>query len=78
MEGGAGAVGVGETDVPFTTPLIFNPGGLTCGANPGSTVVEDYDGPFRFTGTLHKVTVDLSGELITDSESEMRLHMARQ
>ena len=69
---------VGETDVPFTTPLIFNPGGLTCGANPGSTVIEDYEGPFRFTGTLHQVTVDLSGDLITDSEAEMRLHMARQ
>ena len=67
-----------ETDAPYTTPLIFNPGALTCGANPGSTVVDDYEGPFRFTGTLHQVTVDLSGELIVDSEAEMRVHMARQ
>lgn len=38
----------------------------------------DYSSPFRFTGSLHKVTVDLSGELIIDSESEMRLALARQ
>ncbi|WP_330355966.1 hypothetical protein [Streptomyces chartreusis] len=69
---------VGETDLPVTTPLMFNPGGMTCGANPGSAVTDDYEPPFRFNGTLHTVTVDLSGELITDHESEMRMHMARQ
>jgi arylsulfatase len=68
----------GQAEIPITTPIAFNPGGLTCGANPGSPVTPDYRSPFRFTGTLHTVTVDLSGELITDSESEMRLAMARQ
>ena len=34
--------------------------------------------PFPFTGTLHTVTIDLSGDLITDTESEMRMAMARQ
>jgi hypothetical protein len=34
--------------------------------------------PYRFTGTLHTVTVDLSGELIRDPEAELKLHMARQ
>ncbi len=38
----------------------------------------DYPSPYRFTGTLHSVTVDVSGELIIDSESEMRAAMARQ
>jgi arylsulfatase len=51
---------------------------LTCGANPGSTVTDDYQAPFRFTATLHTVTVDVSGDLITDTEAEMKLHMARQ
>ena len=69
---------VGDADAPMTTPIAFNPGGLTCGANPGSAIVDDYEGTFRFTGTLHSVTVDLSGELITDSDAEMKLHMARQ
>jgi arylsulfatase A-like enzyme len=69
---------VGESDMPVTTPITFNPGGMACGANPGSAVTPDYRAPFRFTGTLHSVTVDLSGDLIVDAESEMRMHMARQ
>ena len=69
---------VGNAEAPTTVPLAINPGSLTCGANPGSPVVEDYEGPFRFTGTIHRVIVDLSGELITDPEAELRLHMARQ
>ena len=69
---------VGNAEVPVTTPFAFNPGALTCGANPGSPVTPDYVGPFAFTGTLHSVTVDVSGELITDDEAELRLHMARQ
>jgi arylsulfatase A-like enzyme len=88
MEHGRGAPGrlqlyvdkklVAETQAPVTTPFILNPGALTCGANPGSPVAPDYTSPFRFTGTLSKVTVDVSGELIHDTESEMRVAMARQ
>jgi arylsulfatase A-like enzyme len=69
---------VGQAEFPVTTPIAFNPGGLTCGANPGTPVTPDYHAPFRFTGTLHTVTVDLSGDLITDAEAEMRMAMARQ
>ena len=69
---------VADAEAPETTPFLINPGALTCGANPGSPVTPDYPSPYRFTGTLHSVTVDVSGELITDSESEMRAAMARQ
>ncbi|MFD9324058.1 arylsulfatase [Streptomyces sp. NPDC060053] len=69
---------VGQSDMPVTTPIAINPGGMACGANPGSAVTPDYQAPFHFTGTLHSVTVDLSGDLIVDAESEMRMHMARQ
>lgn len=69
---------VGQSDMPVTTPIAFNPGGMACGTNPGSAITPDYQAPFRFTGTLHSVTVDLSGDLIVDAESEMRMHMARQ
>ncbi|WP_406511225.1 hypothetical protein OG851_01330 [Streptomyces sp. NBC_00161] len=69
---------VGQNDMPVTTPIAINPGGMACGANPGSAVTADYQAPFHFTGTLHSVTVDLSGDLIVDAESEMRMHMARQ
>ena len=69
---------VAQEEFPVTTPVAYNPGGLTCGANPGSPVTPDYHAPFTFTGTLHTVTVDLSGDLITDTEAEMRMAMARQ
>ncbi len=69
---------IAQAEFPVTTPIAFNPGGLTCGANPGSPVTADYQAPFTFTGILHTVTIDVSGDLIVDSESEMRLAMARQ
>ena len=69
---------IAQDEFPVTTPVAFNPGGLTCGANPGSAVTADYRAPFPFTGTLHTVTIDLSGDLITDTEAEMRMAMARQ
>jgi arylsulfatase A-like enzyme len=69
---------VGNADTPLTTPFMFNPGALTCGANPGSPVTPDYEGPFTFTGTLRSVTLDVSGELIHDPEAEIRAVMARQ
>jgi hypothetical protein len=56
----------------------FHPGALTCGANPGSPVTPEYEGPFAFTGTLNTVTLDVSGELIDDPEAELRMHLARQ
>jgi arylsulfatase len=69
---------VGNAEAPVTTPFMFNPGGLTCGANAGSPVTFDYTSPFRFTGTIKTVTVDVSGELIHDPEAELRAHMASQ
>ena len=45
-----------------TTPFVLNPGALTCGANPGSPVTDDYASAVKFTGTIHSVTVDVSGE----------------
>jgi arylsulfatase len=69
---------VADVELPMTVPILLSPGGLTCGANPGAPVDPDYPVPFRFTGVLHQVTVDLSGDLITDSEAELRVAMARQ
>ena len=68
----------GNAEAPVTTPFILNPGALTCGANPGSAITDDYASPFKFTGTIHSVTVDVSGELIHDPEAELRMHMVRQ
>ncbi|MGO8948803.1 MAG: arylsulfatase [Ktedonobacterales bacterium] len=69
---------VGVAEIPVTTPIAFNPGGLTCGANPGLPVTPDYPSPFKFTGTIYRVTVDVSGDLIKDGEAELRLAMARE
>ena len=69
---------VGDAEIPVTTPLLFNPGGLICGANPGLPVTPEYSSPFKFTGKIYGVTVDVSGDLIRDSEAELRMVMARQ
>ena len=69
---------VGNTEAPVTTPFVFNPGALTCGSNPGSAVTPDYLSPFHFTGTIEHVTVDVSGELIEDTEAQLRVALARQ
>jgi arylsulfatase len=70
---------VGEIEIPATTPIAMGlAGGLVCGANPSSPVTPDYKPPFKFTGTIHSVTVDVSGEMITDKEAEHRAIMAHQ
>ena len=69
----------GQGDLPVTIPLdIGITDGLTCGRDDGSTVTADYPSPFAFTGTLEKVVVDVSGELIEDKSAEMRSVMAHQ
>jgi arylsulfatase len=47
-------------------------------ANPALPVTPEYSSPFKFTGKIYGVTVDVSGDLIKDSEAELRLVMARQ
>jgi hypothetical protein len=69
---------VGDAQAEVTTPVILNPGARACGSNPGSPVTDEYASPIRFTGMLHRVTVDVSGELVLDPESELRAHLARQ
>ena len=70
---------VGQADFPVTTPIACGlAAGLACGVNPGSPVTPDYEPPFKFTGTLHNVTVDVSGELTEDQEAKHRAIMARQ
>jgi arylsulfatase len=70
---------VGQIDVPVTTPLNLGiSGGLSCGVGISSPVTPDYEPPFMFTGKIHSVIVDISGDLIHDKEAEMRMIMARQ
>jgi len=70
---------VAQADMPVTTPFVFGLGsGITCGADTGSPVTPNYKPPFKFTGTIHHVVVDVSGDLIRDDDAMMRMVMARQ
>ena len=70
---------VGAIEMPHTVLLIFSTEGLTCGYDGASRVAPDaYSDEFRFTGTLKRVTLDLSGELIQDSANDLKIAMARQ
>ena len=69
---------VANAEAPVTTPFMLNPGALTCGSNPGSPVTPEYRSPFAFTGKIHSVTVDVSGEMVSDPEAELKAHMSRQ
>ena len=70
---------VGQVDIPLTMPLSLGlGGGIVCGADTGSPVTSEYKPPFKFTGILYGVTIDVSGEHIKDEEAEMRKVMARQ
>ncbi len=71
---------VGQVDMPVTNPIMLGlASGVAIGADPGAPVtLEHYQGPFPFTGTLHSVTIDVSGDLIEDDEATMRAIMARQ
>jgi arylsulfatase A-like enzyme len=69
---------VGETVFPVTVPIIFGIEGLSCGYEFGEAVSNAYEAPFTFTGSIKKVTVDLSGQAIRDAEAEAKRLMAQQ
>ncbi len=84
---GAGGIGqlyidgnlVAQVEIPITTPFSLGlTGGMAIGADPGAPVTDEYSGIFAFTGKIYTVKIDVSGDLIQDSEVEMRMVMARQ
>lgn len=74
-----GAV-VGTVAVPRFTPMRFSisGAGLTCGEGDGLPVTRRYRGRFPFTGTLHRVVVDVDGEPFADPALEVRTALAVQ
>jgi arylsulfatase len=86
---GRGAPGVGtlyindkpvaDSEIPVTIPIMIGlGGGLSIGREPGSPITGLYRPPFAFTGTIHRVVVDVSGDSIKDHEAEIRAALARQ
>jgi arylsulfatase len=57
---------------------MFELEGLSCGYDFGAPVCDEYEPPFAFTGTIHSVTFDLSGNLIADDDAEITRLMAQQ
>jgi arylsulfatase len=68
-----GAV-VDAAEIPRTAPFRFALAGegMCCGYADGTPVSESYAPPFRFTGVLHDVTIDVSGTPIVDLVAEVR------
>jgi len=63
-----------------TIPFLAGLGeSMQCGADGGAPVSDDYDSPFRFTGCIRRVVVDISGhEPPRDIDQEAQIEMARQ
>lgn len=55
---------VGEGTIPVTVPIRYSLFGddLCCGYDGGTPVSSDYESDFRFTGTIRRVIVDISGK----------------
>ncbi|MHB8594096.1 MAG: arylsulfatase, partial [Acidimicrobiales bacterium] len=71
---------VGEGAIPRFTPMRFSltGAGLTCGYGDGLPVSRSYTAPFRFTGTIHRVVVEVDGPPFSDSEADAHFALARQ
>ncbi len=70
---------VAGIDLPVTTPLSLGlTSGIQAGIATGAPIGDFWEPDFEFNGDLKKVTVDVSGEVIKDTEAELRMLMARQ
>jgi hypothetical protein len=70
---------VAKLDLPHSVPATFGTTGLSCGrAYFDSVDPTQFQEPFPFTGTIHKVVLDLTGELTINPEAEFVRLMAQQ
>jgi arylsulfatase len=70
---------VGAIELPYSTPNRIGPVGFSCGYAAFDSVDPDrYRAPFRFTGTIHRVVIDVSGDELLHDEAEFRRLMAEQ
>jgi len=71
---------VAEGEVPRFTPTRFSlvGAGLTCGYSAGLPPSDDYAAPFRFTGLLRTVVVDVSGSPHLDPDAEAEVAITTQ
>ena len=70
---------VASVDFPYTVPATFGIIGATAGRDGTDSVSpHDYTAPNHFTGEITSVTLDVSGELIVDTETELQRLMTQQ
>ena len=70
---------VGNLEVPYSTPNMFGVLGASCGyAAYDSVNPAVYEAPFRFSGEIKRVVIDVSGEVIKDDEAELKRLMTQQ
>jgi arylsulfatase len=71
---------VGEGEIPRTIPAVIETSGegLCCGYDSGLPVTEAYRAPFRFTGTIKRVVVEVDGPAHGDPEAELRAAFTSQ
>ena len=69
-----------EAEIPHFTPGRFSltGAGLTCGYAMGFPPSDDYRAPFRFTGTLRCVVVEVDGPVRVDAQAEADAAVASQ
>ena len=65
---------VGEGEIPRTVPAVIETSGegLCCGYDSGLPVTDAYCAPFRFTGTIRRVEVEVKGPAREDPEAAAR------
>ena len=65
---------IGEGEIPHTVPHVIETSGegLCCGYDSGLPVTDDYRAPFRFTGRIEKVVVEIDDASPTDGEAQLR------
>ncbi|HEX5415122.1 MAG TPA: arylsulfatase, partial [Chloroflexota bacterium] len=72
---------VGEGQIPHTVRIQYTVAageGLCCGFDSGIPVTTDYTAPFAFTGTIRRVTVDVSGAPFHDYAEQGQFVIAAQ
>ena len=73
-------VAVGSGEIARFTPVRFSVSGagLTCGVSGGLPVTEVYESPFRFTGHIRRVVVDVDGAVFADAQAEAAIAVRTQ
>jgi hypothetical protein len=71
---------VGECEIPRTIPGVIETSGegLCCGYDSGLPVTDAYQAPFRFTGTIERVVVEVDSIENADPEAELRAAFSTQ